>query len=226
MTRACFPVPGHPNEAYFFHGTKYVKVKFTPGTGDDEVVYGPAEIAKEWKTLAKAGFHTVDAALPAPGLPNEVYFFSGTRYVRVKFVPSSPEESIVFGPVNIADYFKSIDKAGFKTVDACFPVPGHEGEAYVFSGPNYAKIKFTPGTPDHELIYGPTNTDGQWKTLKQAGFDTIDAVLPVPGHPAQAYFFSGSQYVRIEFVPSTGAEAIVWGPAPIYAGWKSLAWGW
>ncbi|KAK3299778.1 Hemopexin-like domain-containing protein [Chaetomium fimeti] len=226
MTRACFPVPGEPNQAYFFHGATYAKIKFTPSTNDDEVIFGPTDIAKEWKTLVQAGFSTVDAALPVPGKPDEVYFFSGTRYVRIKFVPSSPEESIVFGPANIADHWKSLIKAGFQTVDAAFPVPGHEGEAYFFSGANYAKIRFTPSSDDDVVTFGPTNTAGQWKTLNEAAFDTIDAVLPVPGKPGQAYFYSGSQYVKIEFVPSSGTEKIAYGPARLYKLWKSLAWGW
>lgn len=226
MTRTTFPVPGHSGEAYFFHGTKYAKIKFVPSSPDEKVLYGPTEIAREWKTLTKAGFSTVDAALPVPGHEGEVYFFSGTRYVRIKFVPGTPEESIVFGPANIADEWKSLVKAGFETVDAVFSVPGNEGQAYFFSGNQYAKIKFTPGTPTEEVTYGPTSIVGQWKTLNEAGFDTIDAVLPVPGHEGQAYFFSGSQYVKIEFVPSSGTEKIVYGPARITKEWKTLAWGW
>jgi hypothetical protein len=224
--RACFPVPGRSGEAYFFHGAKYAKIKFVPSSPDEQVVYGPAEIGREWKTLAKAGFSTVDAALPVPGHESEVYFFSGTRYVRIKFVPGTSEESIVYGPAKIADEWKSLVKAGFETVDAVLPVPGHEGQAYFFSGNQYAKIKFTPGTPTEEVTWGPTNIVGQWKTLNQAGFDTIDAALAVPGHEGQAYFFSGSQYVKVEFVPGTGTEKIVYGPARITHEWKSLAWGW
>ncbi|KAL2129735.1 hypothetical protein VTI74DRAFT_7398 [Chaetomium olivicolor] len=224
--RTCFPVPGRSGEAYFFHGAKYAKIRFVPSSPDEQIIYGPAEVAHEWKTLAQAGFTTIDAALPVPGHEGEVYFFSGTRYVRIKFVPGTPEESIVYGPANIADEWKSLAKAGFETVDAVLPVPGHEGQAYFFSGNQYAKIRFTPGTPTEEVTYGPTSIVGQWKTLDQAGFDTIDAVLPVPGHEGQAYFFSGSQYVKIEFVPSSGTERILYGPTRITKEWKSLAWGW
>jgi hypothetical protein len=224
--RACFPVPDHSGEGYFFRGAKYAKIKFVPSSPDEQIVYGPASVAHEWKTLAKAGFSTIDAALPVPGHDGEVYFFSGTKYVRIKFVPGTPEEHIVFGPANIADEWKALAKAGFATVDAVLPVPGHDCQAYFFSGNQYAKIKFTPGTPNEEVLYGPTSIVGQWKTLNQAGFDTIDAVFAVPGHEGQAYFFSGSQYVKIKFVPSSGTEEILYGPTRITKEWKTLAWGW
>ena len=146
--------------------------------------------------------------------------------MRIKFVPGTPEESIVYGPANIADEWKSLVKAGFETVDAVLPVPGHPGLAYFFSGNQYAKITWTPGTPTEEVTFGPRTIVNEWKTLGEAGFDTIDAVLPVPGHDDQAYFFSGSQYVKIEFVPSSKTEKILFGPTRITKEWKTLAWGW
>jgi hypothetical protein len=224
--RTCFPVPGVSGEAYFFHGAKYAKIRFVPSSPDEQIVFGPASVPQKWKTLAQAGFTSVDAALPVPGHEGEVYFFSGTRYVRIKFVPGTAEERIVFGPANIADEWKSLAKAGFATVDAVLPVPGHNGQAYFFSGNQYAKISFVPGTPTEELVYGPVSIVNEWKTLGQAGFDTIDAVLPVPGHDGQAYFFSGSQYVKIKFVPSSGNEEILYGPTRTVNEWKTLTWGW
>jgi hypothetical protein len=224
--RSCFPVPGYSNEAYFFHGTKYARIRFVPSSPDEQIIFGPASVAHEWKTLARAGFTTIDAALPVPGHVNQVYFFSGTRYVRVEFTPGTPEERIVFGPANIADEWKALVKAGFETVDAILPVPGHEGQAYFFSGNQYAKISFVPGTPTEDVQYGPASIVGEWKTLGKAGFDTVDAVLPVPGREDEAYFFSGSQYVKIKFVPSSSTEEILYGPVRIVHEWKTLTWGW
>ncbi|KAH6651351.1 hypothetical protein F5144DRAFT_559193 [Chaetomium tenue] len=226
MTRAAFPVPGQSNQAYFFHGTKYAKVKYTASTSDDEIIYGPTEFAKEWKTLAQAGFSTVDAVLPVPGQASEVYVFSGTRYVRIKFTPGTPDESIIAGPHDIAGYWPSLASAGFQTVDAAFPVPGKEDEAYVFSGNQYAKIRYHAGKTDDVVTYGPKKFTEVWSTLNKAGFDTIDAALPVAGHSDQVYYFSGSQYVKVEFTPSSSTEKILYGPARVAEVWKSLAWGW
>lgn len=226
MGRAAFPAPGLPDQAYFFHGAQYARVQFTPSSPEEKITFGPAKVAHEWKTLVKAGFTTIDAAFPVPGHEGEIYVFSGTRYVKIKFVPGTPEESILYGPANIVDEWKSLAKAGFETIDAVLPVPGHEGQVYFFSGNQYVKIKFTPSSSTEEITFGPTTITKEWKTLAQAGFDTIDAALPVPGHEGQAYFFSGSQYVKIKFVPSSSTEEIVYGPTRITNEWKSLAWGW
>jgi hypothetical protein len=42
-----------------------------------------------------------------------------------------------------------------------------------------------------------------WPSLKQADFPSIDAVMPVPRHPTQAYFFKGTECVQVEL--RTGA---------------------
>ncbi|KAK3312374.1 Hemopexin-like domain-containing protein [Apodospora peruviana] len=225
--RTCFPVPYNPGQAYFFHGAKYARVKFTPSSSTEEITYGPASISQNWKTLTEAGFDSVDAALPVPGHPNQVYFFSGSKYVKIQFTPSSTEERIVFGPRRIGDKWKTLAQAGFFTVDAVLPVPGHVDQAYFFSGDEYVKVRFTAGTSQEEILYGPRKIWDEWKTLAKAGFSTIDAILPVPGHENdQAYFFSGSQYCRIKFTPSSPHEEITYGPASVPGEWKSLTWGW
>lgn len=220
--KTCVPVAGHSGQAYFWHGNKYAKIT----VAEDKVSFGPSNVTDHWKTFAQAGFTSIDAAVEIPDEEGQLYVFSGTRYVRIKYVPSSSEESIVYGPYNIADQWKSLVKAGFDTVDAILPVPGHKGQAYFFSGNQYAKIKFEAGFTNDEVVFGPAKIVDEWKTLNEIGFDTIDAAIAVPGHEGQAYFFSGSQYVRIEFVPSSSTERIVYGPNRTYNAWKSLAWGW
>ncbi len=50
MVRTVFPAPGLDGEAYFFHGAKYARIKFRPSSPDEEIVFGPTAIAREWKT--------------------------------------------------------------------------------------------------------------------------------------------------------------------------------
>ncbi|KAK0714115.1 Hemopexin-like domain-containing protein [Lasiosphaeria miniovina] len=227
MGRTSFLAPSSKkNEAYFFHGTKYARVYFVPSSPTEEITYGPASVAKEWKTLVEAGFDTVDAALPVPGHDGEVYFFSGVNYVKIRFTPGTPDERITFGPRKIADKWKTLAQAGFETVDAVLPVPGVENEAYFFNGNRYVKIRFTPGSADEQIVYGPANIADEWKTLAKAGFSTIDSALPVPDQSGEAYFFSGSQYVKIKFVQGSPTEEILYGPTSITKEWKSLSWGW
>jgi hypothetical protein len=220
--RACVPVAGSPGQAYFWHGNKYAKVNI----GEDTISFGPASVTKNWKTFAQAGFTSIDAAVETPGVENQLYVFSGTRYVRIQYVPGSSEESIIYGPYQIADQWKSLVKAGFDTIDAILPVSGYKDEAYFFSGNQYARIKFHAGSRDDEVVAGPSKIIDVWKTLDMAGFDTVDAAIAVPGHERQAYFFSGGQYVKVEYIPGTSSESILSGPWRIYPSWKCLAWGW
>jgi hypothetical protein len=213
---------------YFFRGVWYTNIQVNPGSLTDKVTSGPSKFAVNWDTLVKAGFDTVDAVVPVPDRKNEAYFFSGTRYVRIRYVPGTYKEDIVFGPKRIVDEWKTLAKAEFDTVDAVLPVPGQKNKAYFFSGNKYAQIRFAPDSPDEEIVFGPKRIVDEWKTLGQAGFDTIDAVIPVPGFEKQAYFFSGSQYVRIQFEPNAAEpEKIITPPTRIATKWKSLAsWGW
>jgi hypothetical protein len=220
--KACVPVAGNPQEAYFWHGNKYAKVS----VAEDKVIFGPKKVVDHWKTFAQAGFTTIDAAVEVPSKENQLYVFSGTRYVRIEYVPGTSEESIVYGPYNIADQWKSLVAAGFDTIDAILPVAGYPGEAYFFSGNQYVRIKIGVSSSDDEIVFGPHKIIDKWQALNQAGFDTIDGALAVPGEESQAYFFSGSQYVRVAYVPSPQPDTIIYGPSRTYEAWRCLEWGW
>ena len=51
------------------------------------------------------------------------------------------------------------------------------------------------GTPNDCVIDGPKDIIAEWLSLRDAGFETIDAVLLNPVNNEQAYFFRGEQYV-------------------------------
>ncbi|KAK4188306.1 Hemopexin-like domain-containing protein [Podospora australis] len=164
---AILQIPDTSDQVWIFSGNKYITYRFTPGTtGNDKVLYGPSTFKAGWPTLIKAGFETIDVALPVPGQKDEAYFFSGNSYVKVKLAPGKPQDQeITFGPAKIADEWKTLAQAGFSTIDAAIPVPGKEGEAYFFSGSQYCKIKWTPGTSKEELTWGPKPLLEGWKTL-------------------------------------------------------------
>lgn len=166
------------------------------------------------------------AAFEEPSI-NQAYFFKDGRYARVKYTPATPIEEITYGPTQVAEHWKSLASAGFEVVDAAFAIrdPGHEGEHYFFSGTQYVRIKFTPGTPDEELLNGPTDIVSGWASLDEAGFSKVDAVLPITadGVEGEAYVFSGDSYVRIKVNPGVHrGDNIVYGPAKIADQWPSL----
>ncbi|KAK0455355.1 Hemopexin-like domain-containing protein [Desarmillaria tabescens] len=106
------PNPANKQQAYFFSGEKYVRVKIAPGTNDDVLLDGPKSIVDNWPSLKQAGFKTVDVALPNPSDQSMAYFFSGKNYVKVKVNPGA-EDSIVGGPRAVSSGWPSLHLAGF-----------------------------------------------------------------------------------------------------------------
>lgn len=91
---------------------------------------------------------------------------------------------------------------------ASFPNPDDSRQAYFFKDDKYAVIQWAPGTTDDTIVTGPKSVVDYWPALKEAGFATVDAVLPNPDNKGQAYFFSGENYALIEINP--GAFSFRW----------------
>lgn len=203
-------------ETYFFGGTRYARIEFTPATNKERITVGPRKTVPHWPALAKAGFGTVDAILPHPTSKDEAYFFFGGRYIRMNV----PNDTIAYGIDKITDNWKSLAQAGFDTVDAAFLVPGVYAQAYVFRGVNYVRINMF----EDKTVFGPKNITELWPGLAKAGFDSVDAALAVPGtNDGQTYFFKGDRYVKTRVVAGEPDE-IIWGPKDIEECWKTLNW--
>ncbi|KAE8166621.1 Hemopexin [Aspergillus tamarii] len=207
-------------EAYVFSGRRYARIKWTPYTAEEKITWGPAKISENWPAITKAGFGTVEAVLPIPDVRTDFYFFFGGRVARVKFSPGH-DDAITEGPLKITEKWKSLSSAGFDTIDSAMVVPGQKDEAYLFKGTKYVRIN----VKDDKITFGPANLADEWPGLTQAGFDSVDAVIPVPNAKVdgEAYFFKGSQYARIQVVRS-GADKLTWGPYPIADYWKTFDW--
>ncbi|KAF8756497.1 hypothetical protein RHS01_04572 [Rhizoctonia solani] len=188
------------NETYFFQGDRYVKFKWTPGTTDDEITYGPTEFAKEWASLKEAGF----------GWRRQVR--------RIEYVPGAPGDKILGGVRPIKGNWLSLDKAGFTEVTAALPVPGRSNEAYIFSGQQYCRIKYTEGKIDDELLDGPKPISVGWSKV---GFTDFDTIFARPGSENGAYVFSGSEYSQIK-VNVGGYDEIVSDKREIDQYWPAL----
>ncbi|KAJ5093993.1 Hemopexin [Penicillium angulare] len=91
-------------------------------------------------------------------------------------------------------------------VDAGYIEPTN-GQGYVFKGNRYVCIKVIPETIIDQI-----------KSLVKAGFEKVDAIIPVPQNKGEIWVFSGTQHARIDF----GNDSIVFGPAPIAENWPSL----
>jgi hypothetical protein len=210
-------------EAYFFSVDTYCRVRWEPYTSIEERTFGPAPIKDHWKSLAQAGFDTVDAVLPVPGVTDEVYFFRGLEVVRIKFQPKTGGDTIVEGPIKTLDKWKSLAGTTVDRVGASITVPGVANQACLFSGPNYVKLDVV----EDKLVYGPTEIVKEWPGIAKAGFDSVDAALQVPEdkakQPGETYFFRAGQYARVQVIPSK-PDVLQWGPAKWEDHWKTLDW--
>ncbi|CAE6347119.1 unnamed protein product [Rhizoctonia solani] len=102
-------VPGTTDQAYIFSGDKYIRIRFTEGKIDDELLDGPKPISVGW---SKIGFESFDTIFPRPGSDNGAYIFSGDKYVQAKVVVGGYDE-LVSEPRDIGRYWPSLVKAGF-----------------------------------------------------------------------------------------------------------------
>ncbi|RDW72698.1 uncharacterized protein DSM5745_07870 [Aspergillus mulundensis] len=148
----------------------------------------------------------VDAVYFYPPI-HQAYFFSGLRYARIKFTPGTSHEEITYGPRRIVEHWPSLASIGFGRISAVLPIDGKPEEAYFFSGARVAHIKFDYESYTDSVLGGPWTIADKFKSLRTPEFGTIDAAIPVPGHPGQAYFFAGTNYARVDIVGDTAVVA-------------------
>lgn len=160
----------------------------------------------------------VRACFKHPENKGEAYFFSNTECVRITIQPGTTRDHIVDGPKLIINEWSSLQKTIVFRVDAALPNPDNTDEAYFFSGSRYVLINVTRNSIVHE----PKQILTEWPSLRQAGFTTVDAVLPNPDDEGEAYFFSGERYVLVKIRPGTRNDFIVNGPKVTRTEWPSL----
>ncbi|KAG8688825.1 hypothetical protein FRC12_000949 [Ceratobasidium sp. 428] len=92
---------------------------------------------------------------------------------------------------------------------------------HFFNGNTYARIDWAPGQSD-VLIHGPSLIINDWKSLRDAGFSQIDAILPLD-QVYKAFVFSGPRFCRIRYLVGQGDDALLTGVSSITEHWRSLA---
>lgn len=161
---ASFAAPDNPREAYFFNGSRCVRVDLW--TGQLAANGGPFNFHNKWSDLKEAVFETVDATIPfgfkGAGYENVVCFIYQSKYALIDV---SRNVSVESG--NLASRFKALENAKFRTVDAVvFKPRKNKREAYFFSGTQYVLVDL----PDDRIAWGPLDVADSWKSLKAAGF--------------------------------------------------------
>ena len=213
------------NEAYVFAGPQYARIKVIPNKPMRHRTVGPAPITENWPSLVKVGFaeKKIDAVIPVPDNPSEIWVFSGSQFARILTDPSpNNKDKVIYGPAPIAGDWPSLVKAGFEKIDAAFPTPGEKNMAYVFSGDRYARITLTPGKPESAISFGPADTAEHWPDLHKVGMTRLDGVIPAPGYPKDGYFFSGDRYIRLRVTVGVAKAEVIYGPDAVKPNWPVL----
>lgn len=211
--RAALNIEG-TNETYFFHNNQYVKIKWTPGTTQNEsITHGPASISKEWDALHKAGFKQIDAALQ---IGNDMaYMFCGKKYCRVRGM-----NEMIGSVRNIMDGWPSLKEAKFDMIDAAVRTPGHPNQAYFFCRDMYVRVEYEPGTMNDRIVDGPKSIKEGWPNMS---FQEIDMALPRPDNDQEGiYFFSGPKYVQLQVDVGGSDDKVISGERKVAEYWPAL----
>ena len=192
LARACLRMgTGDQGLAYFFADTRFVRVNIANNNDVTDTMGegGVQLIVEALPALHKVQFPTVDAAIPVPGYDDEVYFFCNEKYCRINIKTNA----VVTEARTIVDYWLSLKEAGFTTVDAGLTIGK---KAYFFRGSQYIRVLINPGSYD-ELEVPPKPIVDGWQSLKDAGFDSVDAALRSTRDDNEVYFFKGDKYAKI-----------------------------
>ncbi|KAG8705678.1 hypothetical protein FRC08_001516 [Ceratobasidium sp. 394] len=210
-------------DTYWFKGDKYTMIRWRPDTIEGQgVVFDPRPFAgpRGWSSLKQSGFTRVDAIMPLPdraGRDPRAYFFCGSKYILVEYVPESRDE-LIGSVMNISDGWPFLATADFNRVDGALLVPGRTDEAYIFSGEKYCRIRLTENATNDELLDGPKLITTGWSVMN---FNQIDTIIPRPESENGAYVFSGGKYVQLK-VAVGGTDQLVSNQRDVAADWPAL----
>ncbi|GII87705.1 hypothetical protein Ssi03_56950 [Sphaerisporangium siamense] len=206
---AALACPGFQNQVWLFRDDEYLRYN----TYDCQIRIEPKPIAAGWSGLQNKLFvDRIDAALPHPTANDEIWFFRDGYYLR--FNATNNVISHVVTP--IAEGWQGLKAHGEFTrrIDAALENPQNRTQAWFFHGHSY----LTYDVEADSVVRGPLLIEDGWAGLGSAGFDHIDAAVPVPGSPDDAWLFKDDQYLRYSL---TSSHVLI-GPKPIEAGWAGL----
>ncbi|PAV17543.1 Hemopexin domain-containing [Pyrrhoderma noxium] len=149
------------------------------------------------------------------------YFFADTRFVLIDFTRDEKmTDTIGAGGVqSLVTAFPALHKACFPQIDAAVRSKSNREDAYFISGDMYVRIKLK----GDKIVSGPHRLKDQWNSLRDAGFNSVDAILPNYDDNGQSYVFSGTQYMKMEFDGNRNDyDKLIGRPRKITDGWQAL----
>ncbi|KAG6908750.1 hypothetical protein DXG01_003454 [Tephrocybe rancida] len=196
---------------------RYVRIKLD----SDSLELAPKDITEKWSSFpGGAPWPRVDTFLrdePAAGGDLEKTFvFSGNQVIWISVRKFQYwQDALLHGPHDIDVKWKALDIAGFSTgVDAAFFVQSNatSSEAWFFKK-NYL---YTSNDFKTFVVKGPAVITTVFKSLLDAGFDSVDCVLSDPTTAGQYWFFKDKQAVKISYDANTHESELLEGPTSIH----------
>ncbi|KAI0716326.1 hypothetical protein C8Q76DRAFT_616644 [Earliella scabrosa] len=185
--------------------------------------------------------HPSTASFLDPLKPGRAYMFRGNRFVPVRHPEpeSRPNWDTFPESATILNNWPSLVEIGLGNLDAVLPDAAGKGVLHVFWSDVCATIRLDGSqSRDDRMVKGSATIASTWPSLAKAGFDTVDAVLPImsSGRRAgvearEAYVFSGEHFLQLMPFGDPSPNALCAGskhdvlldsPKPIADGWPSL----
>jgi hypothetical protein len=183
------------------------------GEGDamvpDDAMYGVASY-QDW--------HVTRSCLLIPNQPQNgiiSWFFADTCFARIQRFPGTDNtgDKILEGPMPIMDGWPELRRAGFAKVNAAWPRSDNPNKIYFFFGGKYILADIS----SHSILEGPTDFSSNWPSLKDTGFSSLDAALPVGDNDVHVFKADSYAVIRRE----REVEAVT-GPYKIADKWAGL----
>lgn len=167
---------------------------------DGHVLYSPIPVGVDPLGRVKGTLGlsaSVKAAIPLHWSEDEIYFFNERKYARINVI----KDTISYDTEKeIWSTWTGLRQIGFAPINAAFVTPDNPDEAYFFCESRCAKINLR--TDKVCADGGPFNIHEKWASLKDAGFDTVDATLSFAfkgkGHENVVCFFRHGRYAMID----------------------------
>lgn len=142
-------------------------------------------------------------------------FFADNVIIQVAAEKETPQSSVV-----LIQRWPQLLRSGISRIDAILPDPklSETHHICIFWKNFYVRLNELSG----ELVEGPYQISRSWTALREAGFQTIDAVVL---HPSKnATFFSRDRYATITFdLLKDGVRSNLIDSGPFASRWPSLA---
>ena len=195
----------HKNsKVYFFQGNQYVRVN---PANNWEVDSGyPKSISGNWPGFPASFTNGIDAAV-SNTVNNKIYFFKGSEYIRVN--PNNSWQVDPGYPKPISGNWPGFPSNFENGVDGAI-WSGTNNKVYFFKDNEY--IRVDPNNSWNVDAGYPKPIAGNWPGVSAPFTNGLDCTL-WNGKSNKMYFFSGSEYVRIN--PANNWKVDKYYPRPI-----------